>query len=347
MQVTRTPPCILEPLAALDSDCEASGSVGTVTACDWLTEADEQDQPIATGLFDAGDRVAIVGQSKARKSFYALQLAVSVCTGKPFLGIETVKQRVLLVNGEIVARSYKKRLRRMLARLGADAASLDGLFIANASEDSEAWTFRRVLSLAKSVSAAVAVVDPAYLLLGDEVNQAEVKDAVRGMKAFASAGVTLISVFHAAKGKVGDRQVIDRISGSGIFARDCSTLISLVEHANEVDHAVMQAVARNYPPVAPMTVRFEDGAFEVAYGVAPTEKTSATKPRKVYSSAALRECFTEEPQAYAAQLERIRSQLGCGRDRAKEEVARAVHDRLAVAEPRGRQTFYTLRTDVD
>ena len=48
------------------------------------------------------------------------------------------------------------------------------------------------------------------------------------MRAFAAAGVTLVNVYHGTKGFIGDRQVIDRVAGSGIYARDASTMLSLV-----------------------------------------------------------------------------------------------------------------------
>lgn len=325
----------------------AQTGVQAVDAAGWLAEPDEPESPIMQGLFDHGDRVALVGQSKARKSFYALQLAVAVAIGKPFLGFETVKQRVVVVNGEIRAGAYKRRLRRMIARLGIGAADLAGLVVVNAAESGEPDSFNAVLTLAKKHHAAVCVVDPAYLLIGDEINQGEVKDAVRAMKAFAAAGVTLVTVFHATKGKMGDKQTIDRISGSGIFARDCSTLISLCEHASEPDHVVVSAVTRNFPPSEPNTIRFEEGAFVSACDVAAIEKTSTTKPRRSYAVDQIRDCFSETPMTYGDTVKAVQDGLGCGRDRAKEEIGRAVRDGLAITEQRGRQTLYAIRSNAD
>ena len=331
-------------MATLGTD---STSAPTVSASAWLTEPDEPEQPIMEGLFDAGDRVAIVGQSKARKSFYALQLAVAVSTGTDFLGVPTVKQRVLLVNGEIAARSYKKRLRRMIEKLGIDPANLTDLLVVNASESADVGGFVEILTLSKEQTATVAIVDPAYLLLGDEIDQQQVKQSIRDMKRFAAEGVTLVTVYHATKGKIGDRQAIDRISGSGIFARDASTMLTLCEHASEPDHVVVQAITRNYAPTEPITVRFEDGAFLVAEGVAPTEKTSSTKPRREYPVEDLRACFSSEATNYGDTLATVRQRLGCGRDRAKDEIGRAVREDIAMTEQDGRQTLYRIRPNVD
>ena len=331
-------------MATLGTD---STSAPTVSASAWLTEPDEPEQPIMEGMIDAGERVAIVGQSKARKSFYALQLAVALSTGTDFLGVPTVKQRVLLVNGEIAARSYKKRLRRMIEKLGINPDDLSDLLVVNASESADVGGFVEILTLSKEQAAKVAIVDPAYLLIGDEIDQQQVKQSIRDMKLFKADGVTLITVFHATKGKIGDRQAIDRISGSGIFARDASTILTLCEHASEPDHIVIQSVIRNYAPIEPITVRFEDGAFLVADGVAPTEKTSSTKPRREYPVEDLRACFSSEATNYADTLATVRRRLGCGRDRAKEEINRAVREGIAMAEQDGRQTLHRIRPNVD
>ena len=318
----------------------------TLDAAKWLTEPDETEQPILQGLFDSGDRVAIVGQSKARKSFYALQLAVALATGTELLGVQTVKQSVLLINGEITARAYKKRLRRMIAKLGINPALLDGLSIVNASENADVGGFAEILTLCKKQRVTVCVVDPAYLLLGDEIDQQQVKQSIKEMKLFAASGVTLVCVYHATKGKMGDKQTIDRISGSGIFARDASTMLTLCEHASEQDHVVIQAITRNHPPSEPITARFDEGAF-ILTDVAPIEKTSATKPRRLYSVEDLRSCFSNNPTSYGDTLAKVRQQLNCGRDRAKEEIGRSIREGVAICEQVGRITLYRIQPNAD
>ena len=316
-------------------------STPIVTASAWLTEPDEPEQPIMEGVFDAADRVAIVGQSKARKSFYALQLAVAVSTGTGFLGVPTVKRRVLLVNGEIVARSYKKRLRRMIEKLALNPAALADLVVVNASESADVGGFAEILALAKKHGADVALIDPAYLLLGDEIDQQQVKQAVRDMKRFAAEGITLVTVFHATKGRIGDKQAIDRISGSGIFARDCSTMLTLCEHASEPDHVVVQSITRNYAPVEPITVRFEDGAFVLADGVAAIEKTSATKPRREIPLADALECFTAESVRYTEAVKLIMARCSCGENKAKCVLRELSEKKMVSSMPVGRVTYYS------
>jgi len=315
-----------------------------VVASDWLAQPDEPERPVVHELVDCGDRVSVVGQSKARKSFYAKQLAVTIATGSDFLGVPTVRHRVLLINGEIRANPYKKRLRRMIAKLAIAPAGLDWLHVVNAAEHADSPSFDWIREQAKKHGAQVVVLDPFYLMVGDESDQIEVKQAIREIKRFAADDMTLVMVFHAAKGRIGDRQVIDRISGSGIFARDASTMISLCEHASEADAVVVTPVTRNHPPKEPRTVRFEDGAF-VQTEIAAVEKNSQTKPKRVILDDEIRACFGDKARDYSDTIFTIKTRLGIGDNRAKEILARAVSDGLVQASKEGRKTFYALNGD--
>jgi KaiC/GvpD/RAD55 family RecA-like ATPase len=322
----------------------ACPDAGAVDAAAWLSEPDEPELPIVSGLFDHGDRVSIVGQSKARKSFFAMQLAVSISTGTPFLNIETTAARVQLVNGEIRPGAYRRRLRRMMTAMRIDGDTLrDRLSILNSCDATAAATWESVLALAMKHRAAVCIIDPAYLLLGDEIDQMQAKSNVQAMRAFAAAGVTLIAVYHATKGMIGDRQVIDRVAGSGVYARDASTMLSLCEHATEPDHIVLAAVTRNHPPQDARTLVFQDGAFTVADGVGAVEKTSKTRSARTFTDTDIAVCFPAEPASYADMIQTVQSRLGVGIVKAKDLIARAVSSRIADVTHSGRNAFYNRR----
>ncbi len=317
----------------------AGGAVQACTAAAWLTEPDEAEQPIIEGLCDAGDRVSIVGQSKARKSFFALQVALSIATGREFFGRKVTAQKTLLVNGEISGRAYKRRLRRMLAKLDIQG-SLENLVIANTSEAGAAQTYQSILHLAKKHAAAVVVIDPAYLLLTSELDEIQLRRSIFDMKKFTAEGITLAQVFHAKKGKIGDSQIIDRISGGGVLARDYSTLFSLCEHATEPDHVVMSFSIRNHPPSDPLTIEFHDGAF-IATDYAPIEKTSSTRTRREIPLADAVKLFPGDKDiSYSNAIELLTTSLSIGRNRAIEILSKGRDAGLLHAMRVGRSVFY-------
>jgi len=313
--------------------------VATV-ASDWLKEQDDIIQSIVEGLFDARNRLAIVAQSKMRKSWFVKQLAISLVSGTPFLGMKVSgKKRVLLVNGEIDSAPYKKRLRMMLQGAHVAPDELEGLIICNTSEDASEWTVGRILAMAKAHHVDVVIVDPFYLLIDDEIDQKQVKEAIREMKRFASEGIALVSVFHATKGNIGDKQVIDRIAGSGIFARDCSTLISLCAHATETDHYVMSCEIRNYAPKPPTTLVFEEGCFHLADGVAAIEKNSTTRPPRKFELPTVARCI-DKPMTYGQAVASIKQSQAIGDNKAKELLSEMVVKDHVKKETEGSKVYY-------
>jgi archaellum biogenesis ATPase FlaH len=251
---------------------ESSGTC--VDAADWLNVEDEPDNPLVEGFIECGEVVAMVGQAKAGKSLLALQLAVCVAAGVPFLNRTCKQQRVYLANLEVSEKQYKKRLRRVCGLLNLNPEQLRGwLFIDNMKGETASWN--DALALCKSHNCTVAVIDPFYQIARIvETDEQQCLDAVEEMKAFARCGVTLCIVFHSPKGFSGDRQLIDMISGSSILARFPESVIGLLNHATEKTARVVDAVLRNYPPPEPFAVSLAEGALELAPDILPEVATA-------------------------------------------------------------------------
>jgi hypothetical protein len=185
------------------------------------------------------------------------------------------------------------------------------------------------------------------LLLGDEIDQMQAKQNVQSMRAFAAAGVTLVNVYHGTKGFIGDRQVIDRVAGSGVYARDASTMLSLCEHATEPDHVVLAAVTRNHPPQDARTLVFQDGAFTVADDVASIEKTSKTRAARKFDLQSVANCLpTGDGMKYGQAADRIRDRLAIGLNKAKELLGAAVESGHVEMLSVGTRTEYRKRESV-
>ena len=318
---------------------------------EWLKTVDPPIKQIIPGFFDAGDRVSIVGQSKARKSFFALQLAISIAAGRQFLyfadpntNMPPTPKKTLLFNGEISANNYRRRVRSMTYNMEVEKEELTQLHIINGIDTPEQQTYSTILSIAKELQAEVVIVDPAYLLIGDEIDQREVKAAIEDMRQFAVDGIALVNVFHAAKGQIGDKQIVDRISGSGIFARDFTSMFSLAEHAKEEDHVVLKTVTRNYPPQKAGVIFFENGYFSTAEGMVAEEKTSSNAgnyAKKEVADSEILACFNGSKLSYNDTVETIKTRLAVGNNRAKEIIAEGLTRGLINSEKEGRKTFYT------
>ena len=331
------------PEAPADAPEQDARAVEPIGAGEWLLQPDEPDRPIIKGLIDEGDRVAVVAPSKGRKSFLTLQLAVNIATGSDFLGKPTTAPyKVLLFNGENLARKYKTRLRDMLNGMTVNRELLNNLKVLNTSDSTELTTFETLLRETIKQNCEVCIIDPAYLLIDDEIDPRAAKDAVRKMKRFTAEGITLICVYHATKGMMGDKQGIDRISGSGVFARDVSTLITLCDHASEPDHKVITAITRNYPDSGPITAHFNNGAFTLT-DVAPIEKNSSTRAKRVIPLEDALKHFPEEGNiTYGEAIERLKEKLSIGRNRAVELIGELSQKKMVFSMKLGRATLYSV-----
>ena len=253
---------------------QAAASDTSRNAGVWLEEPDEPDTPLIERFIDCGEFVAIVGQSKAGKSFFALQAAVCVATGRDFIGRQCVRKRVYYANLEVSSKQCKKRLRGMCTALEVSSGELrDWLFVDNLKCADATWEY--ALAVCKAHGCEVAIIDPFYKIAEvDEKDQRECLEAVKRMREFTKAGITLFVVFHSPKGFSGDRQLIDMISGSATLARDPESIIGLLNHATEKNVRIVETILRNYTLDEPSVVSLENGAFRLAPDISPEVATS-------------------------------------------------------------------------
>ena len=241
----------------------ASDLPAIIDAQDWIQSEPEPTDPIFCGLFDTGDKCALIGSSKMRKSFFALQLACSVAAGSEFLGWQPQRpRRVLLVQLEVRARHFHRRLRRMVRALGVDVGNR--LKILNGRGIN--LNIETITQIALSIGAEFVLLDPLYKLLdGDENLARDVKPTLRMFDEMAEVtGAAIMYVHHDAKGAVSERNIRDRGAGSNIVGRDYDACITLTPHRDGDDAAVVGVLLRNHPPVADFSIGWtEAGCFQV------------------------------------------------------------------------------------
>lgn len=235
----------------------------------WLGAELAPPDPVLCDAFDIATKAVIVGPSKARKSFFMLQMLLSVAAGRPdFLGWKITKpRRVLMLNPEIPESHYQSRIRRMLRALHMDPAELaDRFTVINCRgvEPSGAM-FTEIVKRVEKGAIQIFAADPVYKLIpGDESDQREVKSLLRMLDGIANAGCAVVYSHHTTKGISGDKQVIDRAAGSGVLARDFDWMASIAHHQThrETGSLVVEQIARSYPPRDAFCIRWEDsGCF--------------------------------------------------------------------------------------
>lgn len=243
-------------------------------------------------LFEPGDKGEVVAPSKARKSFFTIDLAAHVAAGRDWLCFKIPRpRRVLLFNLEIKPAWMKRRFFRRLAAYGIRPEEIRNTFhVVNARGKGQVVREQAVEAVRRA-GAEVAIVDPRYKLLRPD----EPENAGEGMAgvldlqdAMAEAGAAAILVGHDGKGTAGDRDDRDRGAGSGWTGRDCDFRIVLSPHADDPQDAlVLSLMRRNFPPFESVTLRHDGDSFQLDEGTAPRKETSFTRRQVAKASAPL------------------------------------------------------------
>ena len=246
---------------------KAEGECLSLIADEWLTSEPPEPDYIIEGLFEVKSRVMLIGASKTKKSFAALQLAVCVATGVDFVGCHVPKpRRVLLVNFENPEQWQHRRFRNMAATL--KLASTEGrLAILNAR--GKPVDLAVIEAEALRHKAELVLIDPVYKIpdAGEENDQEKRMALIAKFDALGErTGATVLYTHHDPKGDSASRGIRDRGSGSNILNRDVDCTLTLdrwgkPDDPDAANLTVLDVLTRNAKEEPERTLCFNRGAF--------------------------------------------------------------------------------------
>jgi len=267
-------------------------AIRLVSVSEWLESDPPEPDQILADTFDAGDKFVIIGSSKLRKSFFMLQMLISIASGVDFLNWKVPRKRkVLLVQFEVGEHHYHRRVKRMARAMGISAKDLeDRVQVINARglRIRGREGVERIRQAALDFGPEVIVFDPLYKVSPGVENAAEDMKVILGVfdELAEQTGAAIGYVHHDPKGSPGDRDIRDRGAGSNVLGRDYDACITLTEHAQEPGAAVVDVLLRNYRPQEPFAILWaeDDGGgyrFEASPDIIPDKKTSRTKAPEI------------------------------------------------------------------
>ncbi len=223
----------MQPSMATGDACEDAG----LPICRAITDQcglPSLPPQVISGVIYQGGKLLVTGASKSGKSFLLIELAVAIAVGGKWLGFQCRKGRVLFVNLELQEPMFMRRVFDVCNSLClGDGAVGDNLDVYNARGR---YTDIRDLvnDLTKHCEAGhydVVVVDPAYKVQSGSENDADSITAFCAeLDRLAEAlKCTIAYSHHHPKGNQGNRDALDRGSGSGVFARDADAIIDMTE----------------------------------------------------------------------------------------------------------------------
>lgn len=218
-----------------------------------------------------GSKLVVGGGSKMGKTWCLVDLALAVASGGKWLGHFQCKQgAVLYVNLELRRHTAGRRVRWIAEKRGL----MKGLAIRpEVSAAIKTWNLRgqcydlvTMLSTARmrlkdkdAPKFALIILDPIYKTYGDkdENSAGDMAALMLEIERFADeCNAAIAFAAHFSKGNQSGKEAMDRISGSGVMARDPDAILTFTNHEEE-DCYTMDAILREFAPVPPLVLQWE------------------------------------------------------------------------------------------
>jgi RecA-family ATPase len=256
---------------------------------EFMAKPESEPPQLVQGVLHQGAKMVLGGPSKARKSWSLIDLMLSVSAGSPWWGFPTRRGRVLYLNFELPAFALQHRLNAI-----ATAKQLDdftGFDLWNLRGHATDFTalIPKILGRIRDTGYALILIDPIYKGLGNrnENDAGDIASLLNEVEQLAAkSGAAVVFGAHFSKGNQAGKDAIDRIGGSGVFARDPDVILTMTPHQDDDAH-VIDLTLRSLPPVKPFVVRWggaifiadreaDPEALRDAQGASKKEKAKAT-----------------------------------------------------------------------
>lgn len=211
-----------------------------------------------------GSKLILSGGSKTQKTWALMALALAVSTGTDWWGFHTAKSRVCYINLELQDWSFHERLVAVAAKM--DVKPEEGwLQILNLRGHAQSIEdLRRHFSMMlKSGFFALVIIDPIYKVLGqrDENKAGDIATLLNEVdRITVDVNAAVAMAAHFSKGNQAGKEALDRIGGSGVFARDPDSILTMTAHEDN-DCFTIESTLRNLPPISQFVVRWEYPLF--------------------------------------------------------------------------------------
>ena len=228
----------------------------------------EQNIPEPTqlihGILHQGSKMVLGGGSKSYKTWFLIDLALSVSCGIDWCGFPTTQGKALYINLEIQGYWAQRRLKTVKEAKKTILEEGQLAFWNLRGHSTEIGKLMETM-LPKIINGGygLVVLDPIYKLYGecDENNVSGVMSILNeGERLAVETGAAVVFGTHFSKGNQAAKYSIDRISGSGAFARDPDTILILTQH-DEEDCYTLESTLRNFKPMPPLVVRWDFPLF--------------------------------------------------------------------------------------
>lgn len=230
------------------------------------------------GIWQSGTYGMIAGEPKTYKSVQATDLALSVASGRPYLGHfpVTLTGAVLYIQEENNPQTVQDRIFKIAYAKGLLTSTGDGWALADdlpmyfsnnyGINLTDVASRELIEETIKKIKPVLIILDPLYMMLGqvDENSAKEVGDVLRWLTYLRNEyGVALLLCHHYNKGGLNTRGG-QRVRGSSAFHAWVESAL-YVKSTPELYTVKLEREFRAYPAVGEITLKVEMGAPNELY----------------------------------------------------------------------------------
>jgi len=290
---------------------------GFMTARELVLSYPQLREPIIDRLFRRGEMMNLIAAPKIGKSWLALDMAVAVGTGRPWLStFQTQQGRVLILDNELHRETLANRLPRVAAarNLRLDDYGDTVLVDTARGRNLDVHALRNYFLRFQPGYLQLVILDAFYRFLPigvDENSNADLTGLFNEIDVLADRlGCAFCLIHHTSKGSQSLKAITDVGSGAGAQARatDCHAVL----RPHEEDKAVVfDAAVRSFPPVEPLVLRWDFPVWQPAPDLDPVRLAEGRRKKKAEPAKPSKPMWTTEDfiEAFATASPKTRAQI--------------------------------------
>jgi hypothetical protein len=213
-----------------------------------------------------GSKMLLGGNSKGRKTWALMDLAISVSTGADWWGFHTHRGQVCYINLEIQPEFFELRFKKICE--AKDIKPESGMlwhWPMRGHAKPMDQLIKDVLGFVQQHHFTLVIIDPIYKTLppfrGSENDSAMITQLLNEVESITvETGAAVLFCSHFSKGNQSAKEAMDRVSGSGAWARDPDSLLMMTPH-EETECFSVEGVLRNLAPLHPFVVHWDYPLF--------------------------------------------------------------------------------------